>query len=416
MMLWTTLKNVVDRWASQELERPFVGYVGSGGANTIATGEPFIPEASYFGVRMVELGLREGGKFFNSFLPLGVLLTEFSFGSERQRRPTILSNDEIAAQLKTAGAAPGYIEFKNIYAVRRVPMKQDNLSLFVGLFRLPYHDVAQQVLQLAADLTAQTGLAPGVPEGLRVVEKVYDRIAGLFGLSVVTPLLSYADGSALDRSGYLLVAGSAVDDAIGKRMTVTDNKLFLDGQRVSGLDYCLLAIEHTATLLPDGPGSINPLTQLGFHRRWREIAVCVAQRDFEKAEEQMLNLRADVITSPELTENDRLITISAYETSFDKLVERMTLKNKHRGGSRGPLLRGLEQRVSAGPAVTQVLGGMRRRLLAGVRNAPDDPDKLFASEASELKKTLSQVPPVGANAATSLVRALDRAAARMGPS
>ncbi|MGV7215863.1 hypothetical protein [Bradyrhizobium sp. UFLA05-112] len=415
MTLWTTLRDTVDHWSSRGLERPFVGYVGSAsGSSAIATGKAFVPEASYFGVRMVEMNLREGGKFFNSFLPLGVVLTEFSFGSERQRRPTILSNDEIAAQLKAAGATPGYIEFKNIYAVRRAPMKQDNLSLFVGLFRLPFHDIAQQVLQLAADLTSQTGLVPGATEGLKVAEKVYDRIAGLFGLNIVTPLFSYADGNTLGQSGYLLVAGSTLDDATASRLTVTDNRLLLDGRRISGLDYCLLAIEHTATLLPDGPDSINPLTQLGFHQRWRDVALNTMKRDFEKAEEQMLNLRADVITSPELAENDRIVAIGAYETSFDKLKERMTPKDTHRG-ARVPLLLGLKETANGAPAVTEVLGGVRQRLLAGVKNAPEDPDKLFALEASELKKTLDQVPTIDANAATTLARAFDRAATQRGP-
>ena len=415
MTLWATLTNAVDHWASRGLARPFVGYIQSAGGNAIATGQRFVPEASYFGVRMVEMSLREGGKFFSSFLPLGVVLTEFSFGNERQRRPTVLSNDEIAAQLRAAGATPGYIEFRNIYAVSRAPVKQDNLSLFVGLFRLPYHDIAQQVLQLAADLTAQAGLAPGVPEGLRVAEKVYDRIAGLFGLNIVTPLFSYADGSALGQSGYLLVAGSALDDATASRFAVSDNKLLLDGQRVSGLDYCLLAIEHTATLLPSGPDSINPLTQLGFHRRWQEVALNTMKQNFEEAEKQMLNLRADVITSPELSENDRLIAIGAYETSFDKLGERARPRDKHRG-AREALLGGLAETESAMPAVTKVLGGVRLRLLAGVKNAPQDPDKLFASEASELRKTLDQVPSVDANAAITLARALDRTATRMGSS
>ena len=285
----------------------------------------------------------------------------------------------------------------------------------MGLFRLPYHDVAQQILQLAADLTSQTGLAPGVPEGLRVAEKVYDRIAGLFGLNIVTPLFSYADGSALGQSGYLLVAGSALDEPTASRLSVADNKLLLDGRRVSGLDYCLLAIEHTATLLPDGPDSINPLTQLGFHRRWQEVALNTTKRNFEPAEEQMLNLRADVITSPELAENDRLIAIGAYETSFDKLKERMTPKGTHRG-PRGPLLSGLNETVNAGPAVTNVLGGVRRRLLVGVNNAPEDPDKLFAAEASELKKTLGPMPSVDPNAGVALIRAFDRAATQIGAS
>ncbi|MCS3759688.1 hypothetical protein [Bradyrhizobium centrosematis] len=408
MTVWTTLKNVVEHWASRELRRPYVGYVASGGGNAMTAGQTFVPEASYFGVRMVEMGLREGGKFFSSFLPLGVVLTEFSFGDGRQRRPTILSNDEIAAQLKAAGAAPGYVDFKNIYAVRRAPMKQDNLSLFVGLFRLPFHDVAQQVLQLAADLTTQTGLAPGVSEGLRVAEKIYDRVAGLFALNIVTPLFSYADGNALGRSGYLLVAGSDLDEAVAKRLVVIDDRLLLDGQRVSGLDYCLLAIEFTASLLPEGPDTINPLTQLGFHRHWQGVASSIMKRELEHADEQMLALRSEVITSPELAENDRLVAIGAYQTSYDKLVERVTPKNAHRGWQEA-LLADAADKATAKPAVTELLKGMQIRLLTGIKDAPDDPDKLFASEAFALRKTVGKAAPVGTDSAVSLARVINRA-------
>src|SRR5262249_53920591 len=106
--------------------------------------------------------------------------------------------------------------------------------------------------------------------------------------------------------------------------------------------------------------------------------------------------------SPELAENDRLITIGAYETSFNKLAERMTPKNTHRG-PRGLLVSG--QKVSAGPAVTEILAGMRRRLLIGASNAPQDPDKLFALEASELRKSIGRAASVDANAAVALAQA-----------
>jgi len=262
------------------------------------------------------------------------------------------------------------------------------------LFRLPFHDVAQQVLQLAADLAAQTGLAPGASEGLRVAEKVYDRIAGRFGLNIVTPLLCYADGNALSKSGYILVAGAALDEATASRMVAMEDKLLLERKRVSEMDYCLLAIEHTATLLPTGPGSINPLTQLGFHRRWQEVALTTMKGNHEQAEEQMLNLRADVITSPELAENDRLIAIGAYETSFDKLKERMAPRNSYRS-ARDALPSQLSQSLSTVP---------------GVEDAPHDPDKLFALEAAELKKHVRQAPSIDANAARSLARVLNQAA------
>ncbi len=156
-----------------------------------------------------------------------------------------------------------------------------------------------------------------------------------------------------------------------------DDKLLLDGKRVSGLDYCLLAIEHTATLLPTGPDSINPLTQLGFHRRWQDVALNAMKGNREQAEEQMLNLRADVITSPELVESDRLIAIGAYETSYDKLRERIAQKSSFRS-ARERLTSQVAQSASTVSGVTELLGRVRRRLLVGIETELQDPEELFA--------------------------------------
>lgn len=60
------------------------------------------------------------------------------------------------------------------------------------------------------------------------------------------------------------------------------------------------------------------------------------------------------------------------------------------------------------------MGGVRRRLLAGVNNAPEYANKLFAAEASELKKTLGRTPSVDPNAGVALAWAFDRAATQNG--
>ena len=124
----------------------------------------------------------------------------------------------------------------------------------------------------------------------------------------------------------------------------------------------------------------------------------------------MLSLRANVITSPELAKMSP-ITIGAYETSFNKLTERMTPNATHRG-ARKLLVSGIEETVSAGPGVTEVLKGVRRSLLAGASGAPEDPDKLFALEASELRKSVGREASVDANATVAFARALDHAATR----
>jgi hypothetical protein len=253
---WSDLTAAVGTFVSRSAAKPHNGgVVAEPGTKTITTDRAFMPEASYFSIRLVEMNLAEGGRFFSDFLPLGVCLSEYTYGSERQRKPLILSNDAIADQLKAAGAKPGFIEYRNMYAVRLAPMKVDNLSLFIGLFRMPYNDLAKQMLQLAADVTDQVA-APGVSLGVRVAEKIYDRIVGLFKLNDLTPLLGFADGNALTNSGYFVVAGS---DKLGvslETLRVVDDRLHRAGPQVcSRRAASTTASSPSSTLQPCYPSA-----------------------------------------------------------------------------------------------------------------------------------------------------------------
>jgi hypothetical protein len=416
---WAELEQTVRNWVSHPVHRPFVGRIeAEPGAGVMASGKAFVPEASYFGVKLIEMSLAEGGRYFTEFLPLGVCLAEYTVGDQRQRNPTILSNDVIASQIKDSGAKPGYVDLTNMPIVRRAPMKADNLSLFVGLFRMPYADLAKQVLQIAADLTEQAGVGAPVSGGLRIAEKVYDRVAGLFQLNVMSPRFGFADGSALTESGYLLVAGPAANTLTADRLRVVGGKLHVDGQRAVGFDYCLVAIEHTATLLPEGDKTINPITGLGFHHRWRDISELLALQKVTEAEQQMPQLRAEVLVSPELTEDDRLITIAAYDTSYEKLRQALTPPS-------GPVTRaartdtpasGLrseaEAREAAGQAITgNVLKQMAARLQ--VPGPAKDSDAVFATEAAALRTALPAKDLIGRpHLAANVVEAIGGALAR----
>jgi hypothetical protein len=393
---WTALEETVKNWINHPVPRPFINRVEAApGVDVVASGKRFVPEASYFGVKLIEMSLAEGGKYFIEFLPLGVCLAEYTIGDQRQRNPTILSNDLIASQIKNAGAKPGYVDLTNMPIVRRAPVKADNLSLFVGLFRMPYNDLAKQVLQIAADLTEQTNLGASIGSGLRVAEKVYDRVAGLFQLNVMSPRFGFANGTALTESGYLLVAGPAANTLTAERLSVVNGKLQVDGRRAEGFDYCLIAFEHTTTLLPEGDNTINSLTTLGFHRRYREISQLLALKNVAKAEEQMPQLRAEVLGSPELTEDDRLVTIAAYDTSYEKLREALIPKMADGPVTRAArsdtpasgLLSEAEIREAAGQVATgNVLKQMAVRLQ--VPGPTNDPDDVFATEAAALRTAL----------------------------
>ena len=196
-------------WDHPTVDRYFDDRFSDGdGGNPRVTGETFERDASYFSVRVVEMFLAQREKYFVDYLPLGICVAEFTRGAEKQRVPLILNNDLIRTKLGGNGEDPGFVQFKNMYIVRDVPFKADNLSLFIGLFRVPYNDIAKQVLQLAADVTGELGGA-ALAGGLKIADKIYDGVAGLLKINNVQARFGYMDGNALVKGEYMVVANGA---------------------------------------------------------------------------------------------------------------------------------------------------------------------------------------------------------------
>src|SRR5947209_7494754 len=152
MSAWQRIDDAVQRFISRPSPQPpYTGPVSASVGDSVIAGRDFTAEASYFSVRLVDIRLAEGGRYFTEFLPLGVCVAEYTYGTERRRVPLVLSNETVKQMLGDVGGPTGHVQFANMPVVRRAPMKHDNLALFVGLFRMPYSDVARSVLQLAAE-------------------------------------------------------------------------------------------------------------------------------------------------------------------------------------------------------------------------------------------------------------------------
>src|ERR1700731_1099433 len=135
---WNRVKDLVEKFASRPSPQPpFFGHVSTASEDGFVVGRAFVPEASYFSVRLVDMRLAEGGKYFVNYLPLGICVAEYTYGFERRRAPLVLSNETVRQMLGEAGKNdPGHVQFANMPVVRRAPVKEDNLALFVGLFRM----------------------------------------------------------------------------------------------------------------------------------------------------------------------------------------------------------------------------------------------------------------------------------------
>lgn len=101
---WEQVQKAVDMFVSRPSPRPpFAGAIAAADGDMLVAGTDFVPEASYFSVRLVDMRLAEGGKYFTEFLPLGVCVAEYTHGTERRRVPLVLSNETVKQMLGDAG-------------------------------------------------------------------------------------------------------------------------------------------------------------------------------------------------------------------------------------------------------------------------------------------------------------------------
>jgi hypothetical protein len=434
MSAWQQFKDVVDNFISRESPQPpFAGPIAVAADDSLVAGQRFVPEASYFSVKLVEMRLAEGGRYFSEFLPLGICVAEYTYGTDRRRVPLVLSNETVRQMLGDAGGQPGRVYFSNMPIVRRTPVKQDNLALFVGLFRMPYSDIARSVLQLAADVSEELGGAV-VGAGAKVAAKLYDRIADVFSLNTVQPRFAFLNGTTLVDSGYLLVAGSLPAGVKADDLLVKNGRLRLkadvNAALPAGFDYCLLAIEHCDSLFSQvapksGSGMLASLAGLPFHQRWRGVSSLLAQNKASEADQALLMLRSEVIVSPDLTEEDRLTAIGGYDLAFaqyqDILNARTASADRAAAFRSAVPVAGLKAEVASrkqrGDTVTAdllqtIAVQLQKGKRLGEQSPQKDPDDLLADAFSNLRPVMALAHRKGAQAAI-LANALSVGASRV---
>jgi hypothetical protein len=71
---------------------------------------------------------------------------------------------------------------------------------------------------------------------------------------------------------------------------------------------------------------LRALAVLPFHSHWRTVASLLAARKPGEAEQALRVLPAEVISSPDLTENDRLLAIGGYDVAYTKFAAPLLAK------------------------------------------------------------------------------------------
>ena len=327
--LWDQLKQVRQEAAGAPVEHILATMVPKARVHhesdpfpTLVAGDQFEAGGSYFGIRLAGVNLAQARRFATRLLPLCVCLAEFGRPGAERTVPFSIGPNAIRQRLKAAGisdaegAEQAWIELRDVTVLRPTPVGRGNLSLFVGLYAVPGDDVVRTLLNVMSDLGGSLGAA-GLAPAVQTAKAVYGGFGALLGLNNVHPQAEALNGRALPGtgSGYMLVAHAPAGTLEQRDLCVREGALRdPKGKLVVDFDYCLVAIEHYASIVESATATAPDLF---------EDAAASVQKALDDADQagyaRALNkLIGQIQASNEVIEADKDRLVSGYGSLFEK--------------------------------------------------------------------------------------------------
>lgn len=318
-------------------------------------GDAFQPERSYFSIRVVEMRLAEAGRYFTEFVPMCSCFLKYTHGRSQRTVPFVLGNETISAGLgkNLSKSTVSNIQFNDIYIVRNVPVKADNVMMYVALCRFKDTGFARGLINLLSDAAAAAG-GPMVGAVVKTGADLTNRLGVLLGADDVDTRFGILTGNALNTSGYRVFAGTPASMLSADELAMQDGQLIRRerGRSVSSIDdidYLVIGLEYRSSLVDDSFGQVSILS---FHAHWEEVREKLLRADKAGAVQTLQDLLVEVAGSPDVTEADRLALIASYQGEFDKW---MTV-----GSNRPPLMSfSVKKSAATPPKVAAILDAMR---------------------------------------------------------
>ena len=140
---------------------------------------------SYFAVRLNQLRLASGRKWWVQIAPMAFMVAEFQHGRERLAVPFVVG----PSMLERFGQpVPGGMLFDDTVIVGLHPYKGGRIAITAILYEVPRSDEARRLLSFVEKAASVVGAATAMGTYLKVADVVLDGLEGLLGLDGVRPV------------------------------------------------------------------------------------------------------------------------------------------------------------------------------------------------------------------------------------
>jgi hypothetical protein len=288
----------------------------------------FVPEETYFEIRLSQLHLQYRRENWRQFIPLASLMTQFLYAGERRTVPFVVGPELLASvpQLDKRDE----VEFRNIRVVGPYPYAGDDLELFAGLFRVVTGDWAGPVLSLLESVTKAFDLSK-LSSFVSVTEPLVSGIEQLLGMrdvelrmamyrQMATPSDETAQrqhGTVLQRGYYVLIGALArpLGDGEQEALRVRDGMLWrADSKGLVEFKEADFLLFQLVPLL-----SRPDYTTFDFHKiYWPKVVDHIWNGHPDAARQTLRLLATSLAQCQDITAPHRMRLLTAYRMKFDE--------------------------------------------------------------------------------------------------
>lgn len=280
----------------------------------------------YFTVMVNEMFLSQDRKWFNEIEPVVYVVSEFTYGGQRQVAPFLVGPSLLKERGMPDRVANGTI-LRNTAVAGPHPYRGSGLTLSIALCETQTNNVLRPLLQVIESTAGALGFSPALAPYAKVASVLIEGFQTLFSAGGATPLASFRDSfgpnfnTPFQPSYFALIDKPGVDP---KTLWVRENQL-VQGPTLDGAipyrdaDFVLYSIG-----CPD-ENTRDDVEELPFNELWmrvkEEAGSPVDDPNFKSAVQLMVTLYQEIVLSPDLTETHADSLADQFNTRMRKIHE-----------------------------------------------------------------------------------------------
>ncbi len=259
-------------------------------------GGRLIPNGDYFQVRVLGTHLTYQREWFETYAPVLLVATEFSYDGENVTKPALIGPNMIE---QLGRAAPLSTTISGTVVAGPHPLRGDTVTITVALYRVVKANIGAQFIDVVQGAAAVLDLAAGLAPYTALAKVVVSGVSAVTGGE--KPLIARRDQFTKVTPGHFaLIAPGA--NVVPENLYVKDGRLL---EQVNGqwtdfrrADHVLYSIERVAAADID-------VTQLALNRQWLAILDEANRSSTDdiwlSAKTKLSALVSQALTSPDLT-------------------------------------------------------------------------------------------------------------------